>query len=457
LYQMFVCEAATGANETETEQHCECLNECEVKSFSTAISSGKLSPNVILEDIPASSDIPDRYITALETRHRVVESHLIKALSRLNAAIVAHEKMRFRVNTDIIDAGTSWPTQLSKLFTNFDRMLRGHVADCYAALEILTDVYWEHVDYLVTGLTSMLERLDSETAEVHMVLLVARSPDSYNLVDRLAVLKDRNDDAWMMAKDFEGMLLAEAMKSKRQWHYFPNPLLVDGCGSTFRDLTDSLDWQWFWLYEFIPMLNGSSTVPPVNQSVFTDMAGLRAIIVATKECLLSYKEELNAFRDQLDDVATVEEAEFSYDPPTTAMLKFNMAGLWLISLGHQYVQGFSTKRRLAEDLHSNGSEVVNIAEQLYSDIELSLFTKVTSELDTLQGDIVTFYRSLLQQVTTIQRYMYANDTSLEQLMRGLSIWRMPIVNYQKSQVLRLRFDVMQNVNAFYVCRKFKCK
>jgi len=50
---------------------------------------------------------------------------------------------------------------------------------------------------------------------------------------------------------------------------------------------------------------------------------------------------------------------------------------------------------------------------------------------------VSFYGDLLKRVTSLQRYMFSNDSSLEQFMRRLSIWRMPIVNFQKSQVIVL--------------------
>jgi len=119
------------------------------------------------------------------------------------------------------------------------------------------------------------------------------------------------------------------------------------------------------------------------------------------------------------------------------MLKFNAAGHWLQSITRRYVSGSLSKRELAEAFHRNGSEVVDAAERLYSDIELSLFTKVSNEVDKQETEMVSFYSSVLRRVSELERYMYENDTSLEQFMRRFSIWRMPIVNYQTSQVVLL--------------------
>ena len=440
------CEAATAENERDSKQICECLNECEVASFSTAISSGKLSPNIILEDIPVSSDIPDRFIAALEARHRVVEQIMMTTVTQIKAAIEAHKQMQFHVNTEIIDVRTSWATAMSKLFTSLGHMMRGHIYDSLTLLDILNDVYWKHVDYLVTGLASSLELIDSQTGEISFMIKIVQA-SSYNvslLVDRLQVLNNLNKDARNMALHFEDMLDNEARVSSRRWHFFPKPLRVDDCDSTFRNVNHSLHTQLLWLKEYIRLLRNKHPDIPVTQADQIITANLRSDIVLTTQCLLSYKQQLLVFRSKLDSqLAALGETEFSYDPPTSSMLRFNAAGHWLKSVTRQYVAGSLSKRELAEALHRNGSEVLDAAERLYSDIELSLFTKVSNEVDKQETEMVSFYSTVLRQVSELERYMYENDTSLEQFMRSFSIWRMPIVNYQTSQVLLVSFSDKQ--------------
>jgi len=446
---MFGCEEATGENETESKHICDCLNECEVTSFSTAISAGKLSPNIILEDIPDSSDIPHQFVAALETRHRVVESLMMTTVPQLKAAIEAYKQMRFHINTDILDVRTSWAMALSKLLTSLGNMIRGHIDDSLTLLDILNDVYWKHVDYLVTGLSSSLELVDSQSAQIRFMIKIvhATSYDFSLLRDRLQVLNNLNKDARSMARNFEEMLDDEARTSSRPWHYYPKLLRIDDCASTFRNVNHSLETQWLWLEEYIQLLGNEQT----DMRVLFDLyrftlktpfitAELRSDIVRTTKCLLSYKEQLLAFRSELDSqLAALGEGEFRYDPPTSSMLMFNAAGHWLQSITRQYVDGSLSKLELAEALHRNGSEVLDAVERLYSDIELSLFTKVSNEVDKQETEMVSFYSSVLRRVSELERYMYENDTSLEQFMRRFSIWRMPIVNYQTSQVLLVSF------------------
>ena len=255
------CEAATGENETKSKEVCECLNECEVTTYSTAISSGKLSPNVILEGIPDSSDIPDRFIAALETRQRVVGPLMMTTMRRLKAAIKAHKQMRFLINTEIIDVRTSWATALSKLFTSLGDMVRGHIDDSLTLLDVLNDVYLKHVDYLVTGLSSSLERLDSESAEAHYMINIMATwwMDTSSLVEQLESLQDRNGYAWNMAQRFDDILHAEALRSPLRWFFFPDPFCVDDCSSALSAVTESLERQSDWLTEYIPQLRDNAT------------------------------------------------------------------------------------------------------------------------------------------------------------------------------------------------------
>ena len=430
---MFGCEAETGENETESKQICDCLNECEVTSFATAISAGKLSANVILEEIAHSSDISDRFIAALETRHRVVEPLMMTTVLQLKAAIEAYKQMQFRVNTKIIDVRTSWATAMSKLFTSLGNMVRGHIDDSLTLLDILSDVYSEHVDYLVTGLSFFLEQVDGTSANAHITYNIVHKLSSSHIMSTeqrtmLGALRTKLQEALDMTRIFEDMLKVEALDSPHQWQYFPNPLRVGDCHSAFQAVMRSLQA----MIAYIDHYNIGGSYDD-GKTINT----LRSGAVSTNECLLSYKQKLLAFKSELDSQLTaLSESEFSYDNPESSMLNFMLAGHWLQSITRQYLTGSLSKRELAEALHRNGSDVLDAAERLYSDIELSLFTKVSNEVDKQETEMVLFYSSVLRRVSELESYMYENDTSLEDFMRGFSIWRMPIVNYQTSQVRR---------------------
>ena len=196
------------------------------------------------------------------------------------------------------------------------------------------------------------------------------------------------------------------------------------------------------IHSFSPVLskaNGTvvtnyTTDVKANETVVDDMTVFRSNVSDLKQCLLYYKEELDSFGDQLS-TSTLNTASFNYEPPTTSLRKFNMDGEWLDSITSQYIANSLSKLYLATALQANGSTLLTNADQLYSDIEQSLFSKVSDHIDNQEKNMVSFYRDLLARVASLQRYMFTNDASLELFMRRLSIWRMPIVNFQKSQVL----------------------
>jgi len=158
-------------------------------------------------------------------------------------------------------------------------------------------------------------------------------------------------------------------------------------------------------------------------------------MVSLSECLMSYKEELESLEDQLNSILkSILQADFNYQPPATSLLKFSMDGQWLDSVASRYIANSLSKLRLATDLGANGSKILVNANRLYSDIQLSLFSRLSNVIDEQEMDMVLFYSDLLQRVASLQRYMFANDTKLEDFMRRVSIWRMPIVNFQQSQV-----------------------
>jgi len=359
---------------------------------------------------------------------------MMTTVLQLKAAIEAHKQMQFLVNTKITDMRTSWATSMSKLFTSLGDMVRSHIADSFTLLDILNDVYSAHVDYVFTGLSSTLDHVDSESANAHVILKIKHRSTSHSVISgkraiNAEALRATYDDALYKMREFEEMLNYEALKSSRQWHYFPNPLRVGDCYSTFHALLHDMEYQHY----FVDQYTYGADVEWLYHLTDT----LRIGTVSMKKCLLSYQQNLIMFESELDSqLAAVSELEFSYDTPQSSMLNFMLAGHWLQSITRQYVAGSLSKRELAEALHRNGSEVFDAAERLYSDIELSLFTKVSNEVDKQETEMVSFYSNVLRRVSNLQRYMYENDTSLEQFMRRFSIWRMPVVNYQTSQVRR---------------------
>ena len=307
-------------------------------------------------------------------------------------------------------------------------MMRGHIADSISLLDVLNGVYLEHVDYLVMGLTSQLQDCDRLLADLQIIINRAKSSSVTATGERrLQQLVNALGYLSTMLGDFDTMLTAEASHVP---HYFPTFLLIDDCDRLFRiaDVKNTVDKRLTEISSFV----SSNNVGGMTAADIRKIADLRSSVANLTQCLLSYRTELDSFEQQLSTLTLT--ADFNYEPPTMSLSQFSMDGDWLDSIASQYVAGSLSKLKLSEDLHNNGSLVLTNVDQLYSDIELSLFSKAKDLIDSQEKDMVSFYKDLMKRVTLLQRYMSTKDTSLEQFMRRLSIWRMPILNFQKSQV-----------------------
>ena len=400
--------------------------------LSSTISAGKLSPNVILEDISDSPGITRRFVEAMETRQRVKSSLMMKTVILLTDAVKAHRQMRSHITTSVVDAGTSWTTGLSRFFASLDNMVQGHIADSQALLGVLNDVYLNHVDYIVTQTTIHLQLCNGLVAESYRIVIESQTTYiTQHERNRTRLLPDNIWHLIMLTKNFVRSLNAEARRSPHRWHYFPNPLPIGNCSTISRLLENALVYYHRWIVSFIPKIGNRE---PISDDIFSGMRSLRSYMTSLSDCLLSYKRELDDFAHKLQHSISAVQTDFTYETPTAALLRFNKDNAWLESIARRYIASSLTKLQIAEYLHANGSELLNDADQLYTDIEISLFSKVSEIINDKEKALKSFYKDLLLQVNSLQRYMFSNDTSLEKFLRRLSIWKTPIVNFQQSQV-----------------------
>jgi len=395
-----------------------------------------MSTQTVLSKIADSSEVQDSFIAATETRHRVVASVMMKTVKLLNEAVELHRQLLSKIRAHVVDAETSITTYLTQLLTSLGKMMREHIADSYSLINILSDVYTKHVNYLVTGISHQLQDCESLTAEVHAITLRAQ----WNVIsntekEQIQLLREELEHLVMTFIDFDSMLDKAARNSKHQWHYFPNRLLIGDCARIFQDANKTLHYAMTWLDTFIPSITG--IVDVIDDIVFTNMTDLRNYTALLSQCLTSYKDDMYSFKDQLNALSSLSafKTDFSYEPPMTTLAKFKLGGEWLNRTTSQYISNITSKKQLAEIFAGKSTTmVVSVANRLYSDMELSLFTKLNDLIDQQETGMVSLYGDLLQGIASLQRYMFVNDTKLEQSMRRLSIWRFPVFNDQASEV-----------------------
>ena len=432
-----LAEGSSTRNDTESKP-CECVNECQMTSFTSAISSSQMSTKTALSDILDLSDIletsdaPERFVAATETRHRVDGSLMMHTMKLLTNAVEAYYHLRGVINFHVIVVETSIATMQSRLLTSLGDMIRGHIADSLQLHGTLSHVYAKHVNYLATGLSAQLRDCDSLTAEVHMITIRAPTTTiSSTEEDRLLLLSERLEYLGRTLIDFVSMLDKAAGDSAHRRRYFPNRLLNGDCNTFFQNVNTSLPYLIDWLNSFVRIIDRQPQ--PVDTAIFTNMTNLRAYMASLSECLMSYKEELDSFHHQMSGLTF--NNHFRYEPPVSTLRSFLIGGAWLDEIANIYRANGMSKKQLAEAFKRIGASSVTVpAVRLYDDIETSLFAKLAEIFNDHEKMMVTFYTDLLQRVASLQRFMFANDTQLEQFARRLSIFRMPTFNFQTAQV-----------------------
>ena len=168
---------------------------------------------------------------------------------------------------------------------------------------------------------------------------------------------------------------------------------------------------------------------------FTEVTEFRMDLTDLSTCLLSYQVELIYLKDQLAKSSSPS-TDFAYEIPSLSLRKFDSDDDYLSSMSTDYIASLLTKFELSRALDANGSDVQINADRLYTDVDTSLFSDASELIDAWDDYMSSFYMGLVQQVNVIQVYMYhPDDKELERFLRHLSVWRMLIVNFQKSQVL----------------------
>ena len=424
------CKGGGSGNATEPKRRCECVNECEIVTFSTSISTNTLSASVILDNITDSSDTARRFVAAMETRHRVEASLMVKTVSLLTSASEVYDRIRNQIDTDIVHEETSWSKSLSKLLTSLGNMMSEHRNVGTYLLWDLNYVYRDYVDYLVTGLSTQLQYVDGLTAEVRGILIRGKSrPISAIEFSRLQQLNDNFQYLNMTLTYFNEMLDKEALQSGGQ--LFPINLLNGDCEESFSNLNRSVTWNIAWLETFVSNTTDNGTT---DDDIY-QVAGLRYYIRELSQCLLSYRKELDGFGNQLTTLEFME--TFNYELPAMLFDEFNINRAWLAYITKQYMANSLSKLYVSEALHVRGTEMLHTADRLYSDMELSLFSKASDLIDSQEESMISFYSDLLERVTSLQRYMFRNETRIERFMRYFSIWRMPIVDFHAPEVILL--------------------
>jgi len=159
---------------------------------------------------------------------------------------------------------------------------------------------------------------------------------------------------------------------------------------------------------------------------------LRSLLSRTAYCVQEYKFELDNFLDWLDSIRLPEFVSSSMS--TSWSDDVTIDGEELLGLLTRFVGGSLTKSELAKWFLKLHKEMEVHADNLDSDVQQSVFTKLDRNVEKLKDMLDTFFRRLFATYVKLQKYMDSNDMGIENSARDQPIWRKPAVSFQSNKV-----------------------
>jgi bacterioferritin (cytochrome b1) len=429
-----------GINNVQSEE-CSCVNDCDVISFSPTISSSQLSTESMLEHLSTNSNgdyVTEHFLHALEIVNRADDSIMKEMISQLLAAKEAHKELADYINLQIINPATAITNLLSLSLFNLVSMAQEDIKACHSLLTSLNNMYTSNVDYMVQSLSSIMIEGSNLFAEVQMIV----AGWYYN---RYSMTSDaRRAQVMLLKGQFFSIYVSVSLFNNRlrqagegKLHYFPFYLMPnDDCYATNKSLYTTIDEMITWLDDienYSITIGGSRRGYDIN-GFSRNSTSARQKMLDLLTCLLAYKEELDAFSVWLNSLVLTIDITIDISSLNSVRSLFFADQMNLEELYNNYILNNWSKSKLAELFVSQSSEILSNAETLISDIDATIISTISSNVNYQQTVLIEAYHTLLDKAVSLQKYMLDNDASIELAMRTRGIWQKPDVNLQNSQV-----------------------
>lgn len=462
---LFVDIPSVGTGNNATQQ-CSCINDCTVVNYPSAISTSQLvlNPSVLLKSGNASvtsssaSSVAEKAMTsrlqfALEISDRVEDSVMTSAIALLMKAVAAHQKLGDTIRQRIINSATSVSAMQDRFWTNIIAEIKNDLmfAAWPAVINPLRQVYRQYVAYVVSSLSSELLTVSDLVARVQLIVVVTVGKNqtlTASQSDTVRSLVQKLEDAQDLFDLYETVLQEAAEK---QPDYFPEQLIVgDVCLQTKRDVSDQMGNVSTLLkpaFDHSDAMNVTNdTIDSANTySLPTSSLGQENFVqncTALHRTTIEMSNCLNSYGNQLDDLATWlnSTSEITYVASIDMSLvnsllsQFDIDYAELSSLYEAYVSNETTKRNLSIELGTQTSSVLQNAQTLVSNVEANVLNKLTALTDTYETTITAIVSKWLESLVNLESFLSQDDLTIDNFARYRSIWRMPTISIQDSQV-----------------------
>jgi len=366
------------------------------------------------------SNVSQNFWNALEVAQRVDESSMLETVQQLVAVLDAHNSLKTMIQYHAVTEATSMPTRLQRLSENLFHLLESSIRSSRVLHAKMNSVYEKYVDYLVTDVTSAMQRADILYAQV-MATFVTNQTDS----EQIRLLVTELESVANKLAHFDTHLNATAAYAS---NFFPKRLMVSTtCRDAKRQLNSSIVSRTDWLAGF------PSTSKFDAETDLRMAFDLSSLLSRTTYCMQAYKVELDSFSKWLDSVLPPAFVSSSLSASWSDAV--NMDGEKLLDLLQKFISGSLTKSELAKRYLTDVDKVMeNNAKHLVSEVQHSVFNKISKNIAAFEQMMESCFRRLFSTYVRLQKYIANDDTGIEDSARQQLIWRKPVVDFHTSEV-----------------------
>ena len=364
-----------------------------------------------------SNETSQRYLTAMETLHRVDNILFLETVSALDDVILSNQQLSSLLFNNIVNPATSVTNTILLALQKTATIIEGDANslknDILASLETC---YYRNIDFIIQSLNSQLETLVQNLASVQMILKMYPNFSNSEL---------------LTLEGYQNQIVQLNNTMSRSYDYMgrvndstcPTKLLQTDCYVYFQPVMVATG---YFNYSLQQVMSQSLQNSDVDNLVYQINQGVKQAMTNMSSCITNYSQILSSFGAFLADFNIDTSSMYSSSYNSLLSLVNNDAE-WLQSLLDSYLSGDILKSDLATQFFDPDTNqlLVNI-DNVLTNIQQSVIYDINSFLTSVTTQAVTNYVTTLEYLGRLQTILGDGNTFIENVARRLTVWQMPL-------------------------------
>ena len=394
-----------------------------MSTYSSTVSTARLSDVNILTKTTGGlvSRVSRSFSNAREIAERVDENRMLQTVQQLEKVLTAHDLLKELIKLYVATEATSVGMRLKLLSTGISKMLVSSIKLSRSLHKEMSNVYTKYVDHLITDVTRKMNAVDTLYAEVTSTFATSQDDNSVQIQSLISQL----DFVLQSLMTFDIDLNATTAYASQ---LFPKRLLASAaCQNAKIYLNATIVERTTWLAGF-PFQSKFEAKEDLSKA-----SNIRSLLKQTSNCMHAYKSELDSFSKWLDLVTLPQFSSHILSLSEMDALEADSENLKYVQ--QRFVSGSLTKKELTQQyLDIVYKQTAANADSLVNTVQQSFFAKLSTNINSFEEWMKSFFETLFAKHVNLQRYMDKDDNGVEKYARNQPIWRKPSVNFQSSQV-----------------------